>query len=126
MPLPMWQNLLWVAVGGVLGVWLRYLCVAVVVNWVGAQASPGAILTINVFGCLIIGLVLGSPNVKPQLALMLTVGFCGGLTTFSTLVIDLITLYQTQDVWTAIRYLVLSILLGIGAAVAGLWIGKRL
>jgi CrcB protein len=121
----MFQNLLWVALGGTAGAVARYLAVNAAVNHFGAGASPLAIMAVNVAGCFVIGIVLGMPNLKPQLGLFLAVGFCGGLTTFSTLIIDLITLYQTQGMAAAAQYLALSILLGLGAALVGLWLGKR-
>jgi len=63
------EELLLVALGAVPGALLRWLL----------QADPLA----NLLGCLVIGLVSGSVPARPRAMLMVGIGFCGSLTTFS-------------------------------------------
>ena len=57
------------ALGAVPGALLRWLL----------QADPLA----NLVGCLVLGLVSGSDPARPRVMLMVGIGFCGSLTTFS-------------------------------------------
>ena len=63
------EELLLVALGAVPGALLRWLL----------QADPLA----NLLGCLVIGVVSGSSPARPRAMLLLGIGFCGSLTTFS-------------------------------------------
>jgi len=63
------EELVLVALGAVPGALLRWLL----------QADPLA----NLVGCLVLGLVSGSDPARPRAMLMVGIGFCGSLTTFS-------------------------------------------
>ena len=63
------EELVLVALGAVPGALLRWLL----------QADPLA----NLVGCLVLGLVSGSVPARPRAMLMVGIGFCGSLTTFS-------------------------------------------
>ncbi|BAO56636.1 CrcB protein [Nonlabens marinus S1-08] len=75
-------------------------------------------LAVNVLGCLLLGSVLAL-NDKSQLQesifLLLAVGFCGGLTTFSTFSAELYFLLKQAAYLQAVTYFMLSSLLGITA-----------
>ena len=66
---PRQEELLLVALGAVPGALLRWLL----------QADPLA----NLLGCLVIGIVSGSEPPRPRAMLLMGIGFCGSLTTFS-------------------------------------------
>ncbi|GAA1476730.1 hypothetical protein GCM10009623_11760 [Nocardioides aestuarii] len=67
-----------VAVGGALGSVSRWALALVV-------PSPWATLSVNLVGCLVIGLLAGWMfEARPRLRLLVGVGFLGGFTTFST------------------------------------------
>lgn len=68
-PPPRPVELLLVALGAVPGALLRWLL----------QADPLA----NLLGCLVIGLVAGTAQSRPRITLLVGIGFCGSLTTFS-------------------------------------------
>lgn len=81
------QSVIMVALGGALGSAARYV-VSRVVQEQCATTFPLHTFAVNVVGCLLIGLVCGLAarldGMGNGLKLFLTVGFCGGFTTFST------------------------------------------
>lgn len=117
------RNILLVALGGALGSVARFLLSAVVQEQ--AQSSfPWGTMTVNILGCLIIGFVtaLASEHgiVSPALKLILTTGFCGGFTTFSTFVNETVSLGSGESYALAILYIVVSVCLGLVAAIIGM------
>ena len=126
----MLKNIMLVAVGGAVGSVARYL-VSRALNGTLLAAFPLGTLTANVLGCLIIGLVCGladgdGPPVGADLKLLLTVGFCGGFTTFSTFMNESLTLVKTGDAVLAALYAGASVALGLAAVAAGLQLAKLL
>jgi CrcB protein len=75
-------------------------------------ASPWCTLLVNVAGALLLGyLIVAQPTRRP----LLGIGFCGGLTTFSTLQLEALELSALD----AVLYLAASALLGWLAVAAG-------
>lgn len=117
-------TLLWVMLGGALGAGLRW--------WVGAallrqlQAGfPWATLAVNIAGALAAGYLLVRLHGHPQATLLralLMVGFLGGLTTFSSLMVELLLLARHARPGLAVLYLAVSIAGGLSAV----WAGARL
>ena len=113
------KNFLWVGLGGFLGSILRYACYLIPVKF----DSFWTTLSVNLIGSFIIGLIMALINkgfvVSDELRLFLTVGICGGFTTFSTFSME-ITYLSHQGKWLQFSiYLSLSILGGILAFIAG-------
>ena len=79
------KSFILVFLGGGLGSGLRYL-VAITMNQY-SKVLPFGTFTVNMLGCLLIGLVLGYAQKENTLtsnqSLLLATGFCGGFTTFS-------------------------------------------
>ncbi|WP_019926004.1 fluoride efflux transporter CrcB [Nocardia sp. BMG111209] len=78
---------------------------------------PWGTLTVNVIGCLILG-ALGAAAGRPELALLGT-GFCGALTTYSTFGYETIRLLEQRSHFYAVMNVAVSIIAGLGAALAG-------
>jgi CrcB protein len=90
-------------------------------------AFPWATLGINVVGSLVLGLLLGAAVVEQAptaLRLALTVGFCGGFTTFSAFSVETVRLLQGGAWARAGAYAAASVFLAIAAAAAGLALGR--
>lgn len=113
-------NILAVFIGSGLGGVCRYLAgKAVQSHFVGITVFPWGTLAVNVAGCFLIGLLYGvfdrlapAGFVSPQLRLLLTVGFCGGFTTFSTFINENYILFQSGNLLMLLGYVALSIITG--------------
>lgn len=112
-----------VAAGGGAGSVLRYV---LGVWWprTGNGAFPVTTLAVNVAGSLALGWLLrrfGAVPGAPALRAALTVGVCGGFTTFSTFSVEVVTLLQAGRPGRALAYVVVSIAAGVAAA----WMALR-
>lgn len=94
------MGFVWVTVGGGIGAAARYALSAWVQTITG-YAFPWGTLLVNVVGSFIIGLVmvlsLERGIVSPEMRLLLTTGFCGGLTTFSTFSYETLALLRGEQ-----------------------------
>lgn len=110
------------ALGGVLGVWLRFAAG----SWLKAEDFanfPMGTLMVNVLGSLLFGIgyaYLANKSASLTLQLGFLVGFCGALTTFSSFAFDFIRLVEQGFALKSLLYLVLSFLGAIGALYVGL------
>lgn len=117
----MLRSLLAVGGGCFVGGIFRYLLTLVLPTAAGGR-FPWSTFTANVLGCFLIGLFggwLARTDAPQALRLFLTVGFCGGFTTFSTFVADGRTLLNGQFTLTAATYVALSLIVGFGLLVLG-------
>jgi fluoride exporter len=115
----MFKNFLLVGLGGALGSMLRYAAYL----FITIKYFPAATFVVNILGSFIIGLVLAL-SIKDESflnnwKLFLATGICGGFTTFSAFSAENVVLLQNEKYFIALLYIVLSIVLGIGAA----WLG---
>lgn len=124
-------NLLAVALGGALGSVCRYLLAGSVQSWLGL-AFPYGTLAVNVLGCLVIGVFLGTLEVhdlpSPMMRLLLVTGFLGGFTTYSTYSAEAVGLLQSKGPGYFLAYTGAHFVLGLGATAltVGLvrWMGR--
>lgn len=123
------KDFLLVFVGSGIGGGLRFL-VSKLMTMLVATPFPIGTFTVNILGCLIIGILSAIPAtdgwLSPSAKLLLTTGFCGGFTTFSTFMKESDGLLSSQMPLTFIAYLALSIILGMIAVWAGYKIGYRI
>src|ERR1700730_10398380 len=117
------QLILAVAAGGALGSVARYLVGIGSGNRFGT-AFPGGTLIINVTGSFLIGALVGRFAAKWDLShatrIFLTVGICGGYTTFSTFSLDAYYLIERGQTLASSAYMVASVALSVGALIAAL------
>ena len=103
---------------------------------VGVGAVPGALLrwqfglvlhdrdvVVNVLGSLILGLLLGLPY-RPRIQLLVGIGFCGSLTTFSSWMVNSVDLIHSGQHLAALGLIGMTMGLGLGCAALGFWIGR--
>ena len=124
----MW-NYLAVAAGGVIGCCARY-GVTQLVQLLYGRAFPLATFLINVLGCFLMGwlffLTLERLSVSPGLRTAILSGGLGGFTTFSTFAMEALMLVEDGETRTAVLYVLASVLLGLAAAFAGVWLARSL
>jgi CrcB protein len=123
------RMILAVAAGGALGSVARYL-VGIGSTRLFGLGFPWGTLLINIAGSFLIGAFVELFALKwdlPQDArVFLTVGICGGFTTFSTFSLDAYVLVQRGEWWFAAAYIIGSVVLSIGALVAALHLVRAL
>ncbi|MGK2881109.1 MAG: fluoride efflux transporter FluC [Mycobacterium sp.] len=117
-----------VALGGMIGALTR---AAIEYFWPHSPTSIGwATLIINTSGCLLIGLLLGAiGRYRPGQELIrpfLGVGVLGGYTTFSTHIVEVLTLIDHGRLELGMAYLALQLGTAIVAVALGAWIFDRL
>lgn len=116
------RSALLVGAGGAVGATVRW-AIATVID---AEPFPWPTLVVNLVGCLVLGLVAfrdDASSRRHDLRHLVGVGFCGGLTTFSTLSVELAALLRSDDTTTAFVYLATSLVGGALAVMAGLRLG---
>ena len=120
-----WLIALGSAVGGV----ARYL-VGGAVQQAAGGTFPAGTLVINVTGSFFLGLLFrysaDSVAISPEVRAMLTIGFCGGYTTFSTFSYETVRLIEDGQGGRALAYALASVVLSVGAAVLGISAGREL
>ena len=118
------RNIIAVGAGSFIGGIARYL-VSLAMKGI-SKGFPWATLFVNLLGCLIIGLLWGflSRNASESTSwgLFLTVGLCGGFTTFSTFSKEALTMLQTGQIWGFASYIAISILAGIALVALGYYL----
>jgi CrcB protein len=111
-----------VAIGGAVGAVTRYVVAVRIYEQLGI-GFPWGTLFVNVVGCLLLGGILGLVEERdafsPQMRTAITVGFIGGLTTFSTFVFEYWQFLREGDPLRAIVYVTMSLVLGLAAFTAG-------
>lgn len=114
-------NLFWVAAGGAVGAVLRYLVSLQMVSLSGDR-FPWATLTVNLAGCLLIGMAWSLTLHKAaseSVLLFLMVGLIGSFTTFSTYGLEGIQLIQSGKLMEGVAYVLLSNIAGLLFVIAG-------
>jgi fluoride exporter len=116
---------IWVGVllaGGV-GSVLRFLVDGAVARRV-ARPFPFGTLAVNVSGAALLGL-LGGLALSRHAALLADTAFVGAYTTFSTWMLETLRLGEERQRIYALANLVVSMVLGIAAALLGQWVAGR-
>jgi CrcB protein len=122
--------MLWyIAIGSALGGVSRYLVGGLVQRATGAGFPTGTLL-VNVTGSFLLGLFLRygleTPTLTPELRAFLTIGFCGGYTTFSTFSYEAVALLEDGQWSRAAFYMGASLLLSLAATLLGLLAARGL
>jgi fluoride exporter len=119
------RNVLAVFLGGALGTLLRLQLDASIVH--SDAQFPLSTLLINIIGSLVLSILVSRlwPVVPGWLRVGLGPGLVGGFTTFSAVMVSMVTLAASSQIPLALGYLVATLVLGFGAAALGFRIGWR-
>ena len=118
-----------VAVGAAAGGVSRYYLSFAVQQRLGATFPWGTLL-INVTGSLLLGFLmryaLATPGVSAEMRLLLTTGFCGGYTTFSTFSYETAMLLEDGQYERAAAYALASVIVALLATFCGFILAREL
>ncbi len=116
------KSLMVVGLGGFIGSVSRYF-ISVYFQQDIPSVFPWGTFIVNITGCLLIGIVYGISErgevLSPEIRLFLTVGICGGFTTFSTFSNDALMLIRQQEWFRFALYASLSLFAGLVAVYLG-------
>src|SRR5690242_5033852 len=115
--------MLWyVAAGSAVGGVARFLVASFIQQRAGPSFPVGTLI-VNITGSLALGflmrLALSTPAISAEVRTLLTTGFCGGYTTFSTFSYDTLLLVEEGQYGRGTVYVVLSVVLSLLA----MWLG---
>jgi fluoride exporter len=122
--------MLWyIAVGSAIGGVSRYLIGGLVQRLTGGTFPAGTLL-INITGSFLLGAILrygvDTPTLTPELRALLTVGVCGGYTTFSTFSYETVAMIEDGEWPRAGLYVALSVGLSLVATLLGFLAAREL
>ena len=113
------------ALGAALGAPIRFLIDAAVEQR-STHRRPHGTLVVNGVGSLVLGVITGvtmrgdvSSDVTADVDMIIGVGFCGALTTFSTFAVETVRLLEDGEIDHAIKNVALHATVAIGLAAAG-------
>jgi CrcB protein len=119
----------YIAAGSAAGGVSRFLLTSLVQQRFGGT-FPSGTLIVNITGSFILGFIvryaLATPAITPELRALLTIGFCGGYTTFSTYSFETATLIEDAQYERAAVYAGLSVLLALAGTFAGFVAAREL
>lgn len=118
-----------VAIGGAVGSAARFALSSVLQRWSGTPFPIGT-LVINITGSLLLGFLiryaLGTSSITPEVRALLTTGFCGGYTTFSTFSYESVVLLEAGQYGRAGFYVAFSVVVSLAATLAGMAAAREL
>lgn len=119
--------LLSIGAGGFIGSVLRYVTVRLVDNRL-STFFPFGTLTVNIVGSFLLGVIctlaVRKAGISENARLFLSVGFCGGFTTFSAFALENFNLIGQKLLGTSLLYVAISVVMGILALAAGVWASR--
>ncbi|GAB3733790.1 fluoride efflux transporter CrcB [Spirosoma lituiforme] len=118
-----------VFLGGGLGSVLRYALGRLIPATLMNAPFPTAILCVNLVASFVLGVIVGwatGRSAGEEARLLIGVGFCGGLSTFSSFSNDTIVLIQHGRFGAALLNIGLNVILCLVASAGGLWLGQKL
>ena len=96
-----------------------------VMRWqIGSHLHDNDVI-VNVLGAFLLGWLVGLP-LRPKRQLLVGIGFCGSLTTFSSWMVHCVTSIAQGDWLAALALIGLTLGLGLGAAALGVVVGRSL
>ena len=122
--------MLWyIALGSAIGGVGRYLLQGLIQRLTGGTFPTGTLL-VNLSGSFLLGMIIrygvDTPTLTPEIRAFLTIGLCGGYTTFSTFSYETVALMEDGEWTRAALYVALSVGLGLLATFLGLVAAREL
>lgn len=125
----MLKEIFFVGIGSFIGGSARYIISRIIQSY-AILTFPLWTFVVNILGCLILGFLsglnFGGNWLSPSTKLILTTGFCGGFTTFSTFMNESNTLLKDGNSLQFAIYIIASITVGLLAVVIGQQLAKSI
>ena len=121
------MNWLLIAIGGAVGSVARYGTSLLFFHPAQRTQLPWGTLAANLLGCLLVGYVNGlliEKLIRPEMRFLLTIGFLGGYTTFSTFGFETGAYLREGHYARAATYLLVSNVAGVAMVFAGLALAR--
>lgn len=119
-------NALVIFIGGGLGSMLRYFVSVLLRNY--SFNLPLATFSVNIIGSLVLGFTAAlfwrQTHLHPTIRLAIVVGFCGGLTTFSSFSWETFEMLKNGEFLLALLYTTISVLTCVLAVSLGVFLSK--
>jgi len=123
----MFKILLIIGSGSFLGGVLRYV-ISYYIQEKFFTPFPIGTLAVNITGCLLIGIIFGLSDSRNlfsyEMRVFLSIGLCGGFTTFSTFSNETIALLRDGEFFYAITYISVSLFICLLSTYLGIIITK--
>jgi fluoride exporter len=116
------ERFLWICLAGAAGTGARYLIAAWAAHRLGNAFSYGTLI-VNLSGCFVIAALMHAAlelGWSPTVRSALTIGFIGGLTTYSSFNHETLRLFEEGAPVTALVNLTVTVLGGFAAGLLGL------
>ncbi len=122
-------HLILVMLGGSIGAGARYLTGRAALALWGPN-FPWGTLIVNILGGLAMGVLVGWLAARASggeaIRYFVGVGVLGGFTTFSAFSLETVLMLQRNEYWTALLYILASVIFSIAALFAGLQMTRAL
>lgn len=123
------KKILFLGIGGFAGSNARYWISMLMFKNFGSKFPFGTLL-VNITGCFLLGLIAGGPyfsrTLSTEVKIMISTGFLGALTTFSTFSFETVELFQKSGPATALINLASNLLIGFLAAWGGIVLSQKI
>lgn len=121
--------LLYIAIGSALGGMGRYLLGGLAQRLL-ATTFPAGTLLVNISGSFLLGAILRyaveTPTLTPEMRALLTIGFCGGYTTFSTFSYETLAMLEDGEWTRAGVYVLASVVLSLLGTFLGFTVAREM
>jgi CrcB protein len=118
-----------VAIGSALGGVARFLLSTAIQQKAGTVFPIGTLL-VNISGSLLLGFLmsyaLSTTAISPEVRGLLTAGFCGGFTTFSTFTYETMLLVEEGELGRAAVYVLVSVIVSLIGVYLGITAARGL
>jgi len=123
----MMKHMFAIALGAAGGALCRWWVVLLMQRYLGTS-YPWATLLVNALGSLVLGFLvvyfLERSHLSDTLRLLLTVGFLGSFTTFSTFSVETVRLMEQGSVLLSFVHTMGSVVLCVALAWLGMWLAR--